>query len=36
VHDRCLAANPPLMRIGDGHEAACWLVEEEALETGHA
>jgi peptide/nickel transport system ATP-binding protein/oligopeptide transport system ATP-binding protein len=36
VHDRCLAANPPLMRIGDGHEAACWLVEEEALEAGHA
>jgi peptide/nickel transport system ATP-binding protein/oligopeptide transport system ATP-binding protein len=28
AHDRCRAANPPLIDIGDGHGVACWLVEE--------
>ena len=27
AHDRCRAANPPLIDIGDGHAAACWLAE---------
>ncbi|MDC1198775.1 ABC transporter ATP-binding protein [bacterium] len=27
--DRCLAENPPLRSLGDGHEAACWLHEED-------
>ncbi|MEM7498461.1 MAG: ABC transporter ATP-binding protein [Pseudomonadota bacterium] len=27
VHDRCLEAVPPLIDIGNGHRAACWLAE---------
>ncbi len=27
AHDRCRVANPPLIPIGPGHEAACWLAE---------
>jgi peptide/nickel transport system ATP-binding protein/oligopeptide transport system ATP-binding protein len=30
AHDRCLAANPPLLDVAAGHSAACWLVEEGA------
>jgi oligopeptide/dipeptide ABC transporter ATP-binding protein len=30
AHDRCRAANPPLIDIGDGHGVACWLAEEGA------
>jgi peptide/nickel transport system ATP-binding protein/oligopeptide transport system ATP-binding protein len=30
VHDRCRAANPPLISIAAGHDVACWLAE------GHA
>jgi peptide/nickel transport system ATP-binding protein/oligopeptide transport system ATP-binding protein len=29
VHDRCRRANPPLLPVGPGHEAACWLVAPE-------
>jgi peptide/nickel transport system ATP-binding protein/oligopeptide transport system ATP-binding protein len=28
--DRCLTENPPLRSLGHGHEAACWLHEEDA------
>jgi peptide/nickel transport system ATP-binding protein/oligopeptide transport system ATP-binding protein len=27
VHDRCRRANPPLIAVGPGHAAACWLSE---------
>lgn len=27
VHDKCRQAEPPLIPVGDGHDAACWLNE---------
>ncbi len=27
AHDRCLAANPPLLPVAPGHASACWLAE---------
>jgi len=27
AHDRCRKANPPLIAVGEGHAAACWLAE---------
>jgi oligopeptide/dipeptide ABC transporter ATP-binding protein len=30
VHDRCRAANPPLISIAEGHDVACWLAEGQA------
>ena len=30
VHDRCHAANPPLIPIAEGHDVACWLAEAHA------
>jgi peptide/nickel transport system ATP-binding protein/oligopeptide transport system ATP-binding protein len=30
--ERCRRQNPPLIAVGDGHEAACWL----AADTGGA
>lgn len=29
VFDRCREANPPLQRVGDRHDAACWLTSEQ-------
>jgi oligopeptide/dipeptide ABC transporter ATP-binding protein len=26
--DRCMRENPPLMTVGEAHDAACWLVHE--------
>ncbi len=30
AHDRCRAANPPLIPVSGSHAAACWLAEERA------
>jgi oligopeptide/dipeptide ABC transporter ATP-binding protein len=27
--DRCRVEEPPLLMVGEGHEAACWLLREE-------
>jgi hypothetical protein len=29
--DRCTVEEPPLFDLGDGHAAACWLAEKDAL-----
>ena len=26
--DRCRVDEPPLVEVGEGHQAACWLAEE--------
>ncbi len=31
--DRCLQARPPLYRVGDNHEAACYLYAEQSVQT---
>ncbi len=30
AEDRCKTDRPPLVQIGERHEAACWLVEQPA------
>ncbi len=31
--DRCAAEEPPSLRVADGHEARCWLIQEPARRT---
>jgi oligopeptide/dipeptide ABC transporter ATP-binding protein len=36
VFDRCRVDEPPLFDVGGGQQAACWLAEGGAIETGEA
>jgi peptide/nickel transport system ATP-binding protein/oligopeptide transport system ATP-binding protein len=35
VHDRCLAENPPLVEITEGHDVACWWRPDQATSGRH-